>query len=79
MVAVCVGVTTPGFDDVLTATTHALHAASLDAPVLVGGAGVTDADHAARLGADGWSGADAESVIAAVDAAAAMRGRGASG
>ena len=69
LVAVCIGVTNGGFDDVVAATLGTLRDAEVGAPVFVGGAAIVDEEHARRLGADGWSGADAASVIAAVEAA----------
>lgn len=67
LVAVVIGATGPGRDAAVRTTTRALRAASIDAPILVGGAAVNDADHARRLGADAWSGRDGRSLIAAVE------------
>jgi methanogenic corrinoid protein MtbC1 len=53
---------------------QALRQAGVTAPILVGGRAITDLDHARKLGADGWSGTDAVSAVAAVEAAA-DRGR----
>ena len=39
----------------------------MTAPIYFGGGAVPDEDLARELGADGWSGADAASVIAAVE------------
>lgn len=55
LVAVAVGVTSVGNDDSVLALTQALHRDLPDTPVLVGGSGVRDADHARALGADGWA------------------------
>jgi excisionase family DNA binding protein len=68
LVAVCIGITTGGEDHEAVRTIEALRAASITAPVFVGGAAITDADAAAALGADGWSGLDARSALAAIDA-----------
>ena len=59
--------TTGGLDDALTATVAALRDASIEAPVLVGGAAIPDEAAALALGADGWSGPDAPTLIATVD------------
>ncbi len=67
LVAICIGVTTGGLDDALTATVAALRDASIEAPVLVGGAAIPDEAAALALGADGWSGSDAPTLIATVD------------
>lgn len=66
LVAVVVGVTNPGNDDAVVATTGALHAAAITAPVLVGGGAIVDEAHARRLGADGWTGRDARDARAAI-------------
>jgi len=68
LVAVCIGVTGSGFDDVVADTIRALRAAGVAVPMLVGGAAIRDAEHAERLGADAWSGPDAASVINALAA-----------
>ncbi len=67
LVAVCIGVTGPGFDDVVAETVRAVHAALPDVPVLLGGAAIGDEDEAHRLGADGWSGPDAAAAVATVE------------
>jgi methanogenic corrinoid protein MtbC1 len=69
LVAVCIGVTNSGFEDVVTEAVRALHDADVAAPVMVGGAGITDAEHARRIGADAWSGTDALSAIRAIETA----------
>jgi excisionase family DNA binding protein len=71
LVAVAVAVTTPGHDAAARSVVRAVRQAGVSAPVLVGGAAVTGEDHARRLGADGWSGLDGRSVVAAVERAAA--------
>lgn len=70
LVAVLIGVTSAGLDDVVVSTVEALHDAGLPAPVLVGGAAIVDEAHALRLGADGWTGTDGRAVVDAVCAAA---------
>jgi excisionase family DNA binding protein len=73
LVAVVIGVTAPGLDDGVRASVAALAGGPATAPVLVGGAAVTDAEHARRLGADAWTGPDGRAVLAAVSRAAARR------
>jgi methanogenic corrinoid protein MtbC1 len=68
LVAICIGVTTGGLDDVVAATVAALADAPIDAPVVVGGAAVPDEATALALGADEWSGPDAAALVATVDA-----------
>ena len=67
-IAICIGVTTGGLDDVVAETVAALSDASIDVPVVVGGAAVPDEAAARALGADRWSGPDASTLIATVDA-----------
>jgi excisionase family DNA binding protein len=71
LVAVGIAATTPGRETALRSVVRALRQAGISAPVLVGGAAITGEDHATRLGADGWSGFDGRSVVAAVERAAA--------
>lgn len=71
LVAVAIAVTTPGRETGVRSVVRALRQAGITAPVLVGGAAITGEDHATRLGADGWSGFDGRSVVAAVERAAA--------
>jgi excisionase family DNA binding protein len=66
-VAVLLALTGVGHEQEVAAVVEAVRATSCT-PVLVGGAAVTDAAAARALGADGWSGADALSVVAAVEA-----------
>jgi len=68
LLAVLVGATTTGQDSALRSVVRALRRAKVDAPVLVGGRGVRDLEHARRLGADGWTGMDAAGAVAAVEA-----------
>ncbi len=70
LVAVCIGITARDLEGSAKATVDALHEAAIVAPVLVGGRAVADAAVAVSLGADGWSGADARSALAAIEAAA---------
>lgn len=69
LVAVVIGATTPGGDGAVRTAVRALRASAIAAPVLAGGGAIHDAAHARRLGADGWSGRDGRSVIAAVERA----------
>lgn len=73
LVAVVIGVTAPGLDDDVRAAAAALAAGPASAPVLVGGAAITDAEHARRLGADAWTGPDGRAVLATVNRVAAGR------
>jgi len=68
LVAVIVGVSNLGNDAAVAATTDALRAGGIDAPVLVGGAAIEDAEHARRLGADAWTGRDARAALVSVEA-----------
>ena len=70
VVAVAIAVTTSGRDAAVRSAVRALRQSGVTAPVLVGGAAVTGDDHATRLGADGWSGPDGRSAVAAVERAA---------
>jgi excisionase family DNA binding protein len=74
LVAVLLGVTTPGRDASVRATIRALRDDGVDAPVLVGGAAIRDEKHARRLGADTWSGPDGRSALAAVETVLSERG-----
>ncbi len=62
-----IGVTAGNHDRAVRAIVRAIHENTPAVPVLVGGAGVADAAHAARLGAR-WAGTDATALVAAVDA-----------
>jgi methanogenic corrinoid protein MtbC1 len=73
LVAVIIGVTAPGLDDSVRAAVAALADAAITAPVLVGGAAVSGAEHAGALGADAWTGPDGRAVLASVDRLAARR------
>jgi len=79
LVAVCIGVTGRSLDTAVRKTLRALRDADVAVPIVVGGAGITDAAHAARLGADAWSGPD---VVATIESLAGSptetRDRGAS-
>ncbi len=65
--AAAVGVTAGNHDRSVRAMVRAVRARSPGVAVLVGGAAVADAAHAARLGAR-WSGTDATALASAVDA-----------
>ena len=64
LVAVGVGVTTPGQDDALGETLSAIRAVTA-VPIVIGGGGV-DEDTALRLGADGWA-ATADGAVEVVE------------
>ena len=66
LVAVAVGVTTPGNDPAVRELADALHAGVPGVPVLIGGGGLTGQEHAAALGADGWA-RDATAVLVLLD------------
>lgn len=55
LVAVCVSTTRLNADRAVRRSIEAIRRAGPDVPVFVGGASITDADHATRLGADGWA------------------------
>jgi methylaspartate mutase sigma subunit len=67
LVAVVIGVTTPGLDGSVGSAVAALAGAAITAPVLVGGAAVTGAEHACQLGAGAWTGPDGRAVMTALD------------
>lgn len=73
LVAVVIGVTAPGCDSAVASIVQALRRSGSTVPVLVGGAAISGADHALRLGADAWTGPDGQSVITAVNGVAARR------
>jgi MerR family transcriptional regulator, light-induced transcriptional regulator len=66
---VAVGVTAGNHDRSIRGIVRAVQQVRPGLPVLVGGAGIRDEEHAARLGA-AWSGADARSLGSAVEALA---------
>jgi excisionase family DNA binding protein len=68
LVAVMIGASVPRRDRAIRTSIRTLREGGIEVPVLVGGAAIDDETHARRLGADGWSGRDAESAIAAVEA-----------
>lgn len=78
LLAVLVGATTTGQERALRSVVRALRGAQVHAPVLVGGRGVEDLEEARRLGADGWTGVDAASALAVVEALAGNPGAAAS-
>jgi len=67
LVAVVIGVTTSGKDAAVRATARAVRGADIDAPIVIGGAAIRDAEHARRLGADAWSGNDGRSLVEAIE------------
>jgi excisionase family DNA binding protein len=67
LLAVMVGVTTPGNDRAVRQVVRALRGSGVTAPLLAGGAAIENAAHARRLGADHWSGRDARSALATVE------------
>jgi MerR family transcriptional regulator, light-induced transcriptional regulator len=67
LVGVMIGVTTEGNDGAAAAAFAALQRAGVSVPLFVGGAAVTDADHARRLGADHWTGGDGRAAVAVVE------------
>jgi excisionase family DNA binding protein len=73
LVAVVLGITSPGCDPEVRSAIDQLHMSGLAAPVLAGGAAIRDAEHALSLGADAWTGRDGHAVLTAVAAAASRR------
>jgi excisionase family DNA binding protein len=73
LVAVIIGVTAPGCDSAVESIVQALRRSGSTVRVLIGGAAISGADHALRLGADAWTGPDGQSVITAVNGVAARR------
>ncbi len=67
LVGVMIGVTTEGGDDAAAAAFAALRHAGVTVPLFVGGAAITDADHARRLGADHWTGPDGRTAVMVVE------------
>jgi excisionase family DNA binding protein len=76
LVAVMIGATTPGREQAVLASVRALRAGDVTAPILVGGGAVESEAHARRVGADGWSGPDADSAVEAAADAARRAGSG---
>src|SRR5271165_7170218 len=70
LVAVLIGVTTPGRDAAVRTVVLTLQRAEIGAPILVGGQGISGRDHALSLRADGWTGRDATQAVKAVQALA---------
>ena len=68
LVAVLVGATFSDQDERVREAIKALHVADIPAPILAGGRGIKDFDHAVRLGADGWTGHDAVTALGVLDA-----------
>ena len=67
LVGVMIGVTTAGRDGAAAAAFAALRHAGVTVPLFVGGAAITDADHARRLGADHWTGRDGRTAVTVVE------------
>jgi hypothetical protein len=67
LVAVMVGITTPGLDDAAVDAFRGLRSAGLAVPLFAGGAAVRDETHAHELGADHWSGWDGRYAVQAVE------------
>jgi excisionase family DNA binding protein len=67
LVGVMIGVTTDGRDDAAAEAFAALRRAGVTVPLFLGGAAITDADHARRLGADHWTGGDGRTAVAVVE------------
>jgi excisionase family DNA binding protein len=70
LVAVIVGATSKDSVARLSGIAVALRTAGIGAPIYFGGRAVPSESIARDLGADGWSGCDADAVIAAVEAVA---------
>jgi methanogenic corrinoid protein MtbC1 len=68
LVAVLIGVTTPGRDSAVRKVVLTLQRAEIGAPILVGGHGISGRDHALSLRADGWTGHDAKRAVETVRA-----------
>jgi methanogenic corrinoid protein MtbC1 len=67
IVAVGVACTAAGSPQAARRAIAAIRKAAPDVPVLIGGAAVTDAAHARRLGADVFTGGRADEVVRAVE------------
>lgn len=67
LIAVMVGVTSPESVTRLTEIATGLRDESIGVPIFFGGAAVPSERDACTLGADRWSGADADAVIAAIE------------
>jgi excisionase family DNA binding protein len=68
LVAVLIGATTTGQLRRLARSVDAVRTVRPETPILLGGAAVAGETAASRLGADGWSGHDADQAVAAVEA-----------
>ena len=73
LIAIAIAATSTGREGALRTTIRALRRNAISAPVLVGGAAIAGEEHARRVGADGWSGPDARSALAAIERVAAAR------
>jgi excisionase family DNA binding protein len=67
LLAVMVGVTTPGNDRAVRQVLRALRGSGVTAPLVAGGAAIESAAHAQRLGADHWSGHTARTALTTVE------------
>jgi excisionase family DNA binding protein len=67
-VAVVIGAIGAGHEATVATTLDALRAGGVALPRLVGGSGIADAASARRLGADGFTGHDAQSALSALEA-----------
>jgi MerR family transcriptional regulator, light-induced transcriptional regulator len=66
LVGVMIGVTTAGREGAAAAAFAALRRGGVTVPLFVGGAAITDTDHARRLGADHWTGRDGRTAVTVV-------------
>ena len=73
LVAVLVGATIDVGDDVIGGVIGVLRASDAAPVILTGGHAIRDEAHALHLGADGWTGRDARSAVAAVQSFDARR------
>jgi methanogenic corrinoid protein MtbC1 len=62
LVAVCIAATTGGTDRAIKRSVKAVQKV-VDVPVVLGGAGVADAEHAVGLGADHYAGSMPDAVV----------------
>jgi excisionase family DNA binding protein len=67
LLAVMVGVTTPGLDRPAARALRELRRAGLPVPLFIGGAAIRDEAHAHHLGADHWSGRDGRHAVEIVE------------
>jgi excisionase family DNA binding protein len=67
VLAVALGVTTPGRPEAVAEAVQAIRRRAEGVAVVVGGAALGSAEAAAAIGADAWSGTDARSLLAVVE------------